>query len=69
VTTLRNVTVIAQDGAIADWLATACSILPIQEAKKLAQSQQAELLITEMVHNELKYYTTNGFNRFWYNKN
>jgi len=69
VTTLRNVTVIAQDGAIADWLATACSILPIQEAKKLAQSQKAELLITEMVHDELKYFTTKGFNRFWYNKN
>ena len=35
VTSLRNVTVIAKDGATADWLATACSILPISKAKKV----------------------------------
>ena len=32
VTSQRNVTVIAKDGATADWLATACSILPIKKA-------------------------------------
>lgn len=37
VTSLRNVTIVANDGATADWLASACSILPIQEALQLAK--------------------------------
>jgi len=65
VTSLRNVTVIANDGALADWLATACSILPINEAKKLALSLHAELLITESVNNQLKNNNTKGFDKYW----
>jgi len=65
VTSLRNVTVIANDGALADWLATACSILPINEAKKLALSLHAELLITESVNNQLKRNNTKGFDKYW----
>ena len=65
VTSLRNVTVIANDGAVADWLATACSILPINEAKKLALSLHAELLITESVNNRLKRNTTKDFDKYW----
>jgi thiamine biosynthesis lipoprotein len=65
VTSLRNVTVIANDGAVADWLATACSILPINEAKKLALSLHAELLITESVNNQLKRNNTKGFDKYW----
>ena len=65
VTSLRNVTVIANDGAVADWLATACSILPIKEAKKLALSLHAELLITERVNNQLKRNNTKGFDKYW----
>jgi thiamine biosynthesis lipoprotein len=65
VTSLRNVTVIASDGAVADWLATACSILPINEAKKLALSLHAELLITESVNNQLKRNNTKGFDKYW----
>jgi len=65
VTSLRNVTVIANDGALADWLATACSILPINEAKKLAISLHAELLITESVNNQLKSNNTKGFDKYW----
>ena len=65
VTSLRNVTVIANDGAVADWLATACSILPIKEAKKLALSLDAELLITESVNNRLKRNNTKGFDKYW----
>ena len=65
VTSLRNVTVIANDGAVADWLATACSILPINEAKKLALSLHAELLITESVNNRLKRNNTMGFDKYW----
>ena len=65
VTSLRNVTVIANDGAVADWLATACSILPINEAKKLALSLDAELLITESANNRLKRNNTKGFDKYW----
>ncbi|RYZ49977.1 MAG: FAD:protein FMN transferase, partial [Chitinophagaceae bacterium] len=46
----RNVTVVAADGATADWLATACSILPIKESLRLADAENAALLITQ-VHN------------------
>lgn len=65
VTALRNVTVIAHDGATADWLATACSILPIQEAKMVAQSQHAELLITQMHQGKVKRNATMGFNTYF----
>ena len=65
VTSLRNVTVIANNGAVADWLATACSILPINQAKKLALSLHAELLITESVNNQLKRNNTKGFDKYW----
>ena len=65
VTSLRNVTVIANDGALADWLATACSILPINQAKKLANAMHAELLITELINNRIQPYTTKGFAQYW----
>ncbi|MES2332131.1 MAG: FAD:protein FMN transferase [Bacteroidota bacterium] len=61
----RNVTVIAKDGADADWLATACSILPIEDAKKLAESMHAELLITVLNKGRIVYYSTKGFERYW----
>ena len=48
VTSQRNVTVIAKDGTTADWLATACSILPVKKAKNLATQLGAEVLITEI---------------------
>jgi thiamine biosynthesis lipoprotein len=48
VTSQRNVTVIAKDGTTADWLATACSILPIKKALKLAKNENAELLIATL---------------------
>ena len=65
VSSLRNVTVIAKDGALADWLATACSILPINQAKKLATTMHAELLITEFRNNRIQPYTTKGFEQYW----
>lgn len=61
----RNVTVIADDGALADWLATACSILSIPDAKKLAVKKGAELLITELRNNRIVYHATRGFSRYW----
>lgn len=65
ITSQRNVTVIADDGALADWLATACSILSIPEAKKLAVRKRAELLITELRNNRIVYHATRGFGRYW----
>ena len=65
VTFQRNVTVIANDGATADWLATACSILPIKKAKKLAVKMKAEVLIAEDKNEHIIFYTTKGFAHYW----
>lgn len=61
----RNVTVIAANGTDADWLATACSILPVEEAKKIAQKMHAELMITELENDIVIYHKTKGFDRYW----
>lgn len=65
VTFHRNVTVIASDGTTADWLATACSILSLKKAKKLASILGAEVLITELKRGRLKLNSTRGFRFFW----
>ena len=65
VTFQRNVTVIANDGTTADWLATACSILSIKKAKKLATQLGAEVLIGEIKKGKLIFYATKGFERYW----
>jgi thiamine biosynthesis lipoprotein len=65
ITGQRNVTVIAKDGATADWLATACSILPIEAAKKLAIRNEAELLITELVKGRVVFHMTERFASYW----
>jgi hypothetical protein len=57
--------VIAPLGATADWLATACSILPIDLAKKVALQNHAQLLITTLQNNKIKYDATPGFNKYW----
>lgn len=69
VTNLRNVTIIAKTGATADWLATACSILPIQEAKQLAISHQAALLITTLQDGKLVFEATPNFKNYWQTAN
>ena len=61
----RNVTVVAKDATTADWLATACSILPIPAAKKLALANHAELLITELREGQVIFHITERFSRFW----
>jgi len=44
----RNVTVIAADGTTADWLATACSILPLRRSMRLIRHfPGAALFVTE----------------------
>lgn len=65
ITSQRNVTAIANDGTIADWLATACSILSIKKAKKLAKHLNAEVLITTIKKGKTVLFSTKGFNGYW----
>jgi thiamine biosynthesis lipoprotein len=54
ITWQRNVTVIAKDATISDWLATACSVLPEKESFELIKKfPGAALLIAEMKDGEL----------------
>lgn len=59
----RNVTVLAKDGATADWLATVCSILPLAKCKSLVKALKAELLITQLLGDKVTYFMTNGMKR------
>jgi FAD:protein FMN transferase len=64
VTSQRNVTVIAKDGATADWLATACSILSIDKALALAKKEKAELLIAINRDEKIIHYKTENFDNY-----
>jgi FAD:protein FMN transferase len=68
ITSQKNVTVIANDGAMADWLTKPCSILSIKKAKKLAHSMHAEVLITQIKKGKLIFHATKGFDRYWKRK-
>jgi thiamine biosynthesis lipoprotein len=48
VTFQRNVTVVAPTATTADWLATACSILTLDQVKILAKKYKSEVLITTL---------------------
>jgi FAD:protein FMN transferase len=62
----RNVTVIAPDGATADWLATACSILPIRKAKRLIKKYpQTALLILENKNGKIKSIQSSQFAKYF----
>lgn len=65
ITNQRNVTVIAKTGATADWLATACSILPIKEAKQLAIENEAALFISTLHHGKIQFDSTKNFKNYW----
>jgi len=64
VTSQRNVTVIAKDGATADWLATACSILSIKKALRLAKKEKAALFIATLQNEKINSYKTRSFNHY-----
>jgi thiamine biosynthesis lipoprotein len=66
VTSQRNVTVIADDATTADWLATACSILPVKKALRLAKKQHAEVLVAEMKKAKIVQSATKKFSYFYY---
>lgn len=61
----RNITVISPDGALSDWLATACTLLSIKKSKKLAEQSGAELLILEIRNGRLMHHHTKGFPVLW----
>jgi len=62
VTHQRNVTVIAPDGATADWLATACSVLSVKQALRLIKTMpNCELLMAEIQKGKLKMWQSEGF--------
>ena len=65
VTSQRNVTVIAKDGAQADWLATACSILSIKKALALAKKESAALLIALVKEERIITYKTKNFDSYF----
>jgi FAD:protein FMN transferase len=67
-TTQRNVTVIAKEGATADWLATACSILPIGKALELAKKENAALLITNFKAGKIIIHKTDNFDSYFQKK-
>lgn len=66
ITEQKNVTVIATDASLADWLATACSILPAAEARALAVSLDASFLITELKEGKIITHTAGHFQNFWH---
>lgn len=68
ITSQRNVTVIAADGTLADWLTKACSLLPIAKAKKLARQLHAEVLITTLRKGKLVAHMSKGFAAYWKEK-
>lgn len=62
----RNVTVIADTGADADWLATACSILSIKKALKLIKKKPAAgVQIAVLKNNKPYFYRSPGFTAYF----
>ena len=68
VTSQRNVTVITKYGADADWLATACSILPIKKALALAKKEHAAILIATSKGEKLVAYKSKSFDKYFQKK-
>lgn len=68
VTSQRNVTVIAKDGTPADWLATACSILPVKKAKRLVKKENASLFIALIKNEKIVTNKTKKFDRYFKKK-
>lgn len=64
VTSQRNVTIIAANGIIPDWLATACCILPLRQCRRLSHKMNTHFLITTFKKNKLKALHSAGFKKF-----
>ncbi len=68
VTSRRNVTVIAKDGAAADWLATACSILSVEKSMALVKKENAALLIAILKKEKIVLYKSKNFDNYFQKK-
>jgi len=68
VTSQRNVTVITKYGADADWLATACSILPIKKALALAKKEHAAILIATAKGEKIVVYRSKSLDKYFQKK-
>jgi thiamine biosynthesis lipoprotein len=68
VTSQRNVTVITKYGADADWLATACSVLPIKKALALAKKEHAAILIATVNGEKIVTYKSKSFDKYFQKK-
>lgn len=65
ITHQKNVTVVSSNATEADWLATACSILPAAAAVRLAESLGASFLITELQAGKIVAHTAGAFSAHW----
>jgi len=64
-TTRRQVTVLAADAALADWLSTACCLLSVEKALVLVKRMKGEVLMLEPVGNRIEARMSPGFSRFF----
>ncbi len=68
-TRTRNVTAIAADGATADWLATACSILPLRKSLRLIRNfPGGALFITENRNGKIIQKSSVNFRKYQINR-
>jgi thiamine biosynthesis lipoprotein len=65
----RNVTIIANDGTTADWLATTFSLLPLNKLRRISKKMKAEYLITQRKKNKIREYSSQGFKNYWQKTN
>ncbi|MDQ1087996.1 FAD:protein FMN transferase [Siphonobacter sp. SORGH_AS_1065] len=63
VTYQRQVTILSKDAAHADWLSTACYLLPAEKAMQLAKSERAEILIIDKQKSGFKTIASEGFKK------
>ncbi len=63
VTYQRQVTILSKDAAQADWLSTACYLLPVEKALQLAKSEEAEILIIDKQKLGFKTVSSEGFKK------
>lgn len=67
-TTQRTVTIITKNGAVSDWLSTACSVLSIDKAFALIrQFKDAAILITEIKDGQFVQKSSDNFNNYFKN--
>ncbi len=60
----RQVSIICTNATQADWLSTACTILPLKKALALAKRESAEIIIFEHRKNKIHKYSSSGILEF-----